>query len=807
MKKIYSMMLVAAAAMAFVSCQKQENFAPEVSTEEVVLTFASEKPAFDDETKTEWTGETIQWSAGDKISVAYTVAGTWQNANGNASGNAKIYQSNPISEAASVANFSVPTSFTGGTEGTHVFYAVYPALGDNNFPSAPVANISISPNQNPKANSFDSSADVMVGVSGEYDVRPNTNETISLMWDRLVAHAVITLKNINGLTAEESLKYITLTAQADANLVGQQEVDLIEKTVVKDNEAANILKLSADKLSVADGTVTFWACVLPETITSLTVEVETDKATYTREITGISKEFKKNARNILAVNMEEAVRVENAVDNNVTDVLTRATTGVTGTSYSSWEGKTLTSGAVYAGQSAGGNESIQLRSSNSNSGVISTTSGGYAKKVVVTWNSNTASGRTLNIYGSNTAYTNPTELYNNDTRGTLLGTIVCGTSVELDVEGDYEYIGMRSASGAMYLEKIEITWAPAAPKENYLEVSTNAIEVEADATSASFAVYSDLEWTASSDNASVSTEGNTVKVSFVANEETEEKTYTVTVSASGVEPQIVTITQAAVEPETPVFASLAELIAAIEPTTTATKVTVTLTDEEITGIYTTGSGYRNGVFLQVGGKEIEIYCYNVPTEWEVGGTVSGTLTECDWKLYNTTWELCPADWSELTYKAPAGSEPETPGTGGGDVGGTSYSLLWSDTETTSGYTSSESSITASDGSVWAIKGYLRNSTNQFIQLGKGGANYITTPVASAPITKITVTCGSSYYLTVCTTDGTELMNKQPGGGSADYDNVVEFDLSSYSYTQVKIISRRSSGTSNAAVYIQSVVVE
>ena len=506
--------------------------------------------------------------------------------------------------------------------------------------------------------------------------------------------------------------------------------------------------------------------------------------------------------------MEEAVRVENAVDNNVTDVLTRATTGVTGTSYSSWEGKTLTSGAVYAGQSAGGNESIQLRSSNSNSGVISTTSGGYAKKVVVTWNSNTASGRTLNIYGSNTAYTNPTELYNNDTRGTLLGTIVCGTSVELDVEGDYEYIGMRSASaGAMYLEKIEITWAPAAPKENYLEVSTNAIEVEADATSASFAVYSDLEWTASSDNASVSTEGNTVKVSFVANEETEEKTYTVTVSASGVEPQIVTITQAAVEPETPVFASLAELIAAIEPTTTATKVTVTLTDEEITGIYTTGSGYRNGVFLQVGGKEIEIYCYNVPTEWEVGGTVSGTLTECDWKLYNTTWELCPADWSELTYKAPAGSEPETPGTGGGDVGGTSYSLLWSDTETTSGYTSSESSITASDGSVWAIKGYLRNSTNQFIQLGKGGANYITTPVASAPITKITVTCGSSYYLTVCTTDGTELMNKQPGGGSADYDNVVEFDLSSYSYTQVKIISRRSSGTSNAAVYIQSVVVE
>lgn len=543
-------MLFAAAAMAFSACQKQE-IADSMTSEEVTLTFASEKPAFDDETKTEWTGETIQWSAGDKISVAYTVAGIWQNASGDADGNAKIYQSNPISEATTVAHFNVSTYFTGSTEGTHIFYAVYPALGNNNFPDAPVANISVSPYQNPKAESFDSSADVMVGISGEYDERPGTGETISLKWDRLVAHAVITLKNINGFTSGESLKYITLTAQADANLVGQQKVDLVEKTVVKDNDAANVLKLSADNLSIADGTFTFWACVLPETITSLTVEVETDKATYTREITGISKEFKKNARNTLAVKMNEAVRVEKAVDNNVTDVLTGETTGVTGSSYVSWEGKTLTSGAVYAGQSAGSYGSIQLRSDTSKgySGVISTTSGGTVKKVVVSWNSNTAPARTLNVYGSSSAYTSPSDLYNSTKQGTLLGTIVCGTSVELDVEGDYEYIGVRSASGAMYLDKIEITWTPAAPKENYLEVSTNLIEVEAEATIASFTVNSDLEWTATpSTGANVTTaeDGTTVNVSFETNKSTEEtKTYTVTVSAEGVESQVVTITQKA----------------------------------------------------------------------------------------------------------------------------------------------------------------------------------------------------------------------------------------------------------------------
>ena len=120
------------------------------------------------------------------------------------------------------------------------------------------------------------------------------------------------------------------------------------------------------------------------------------------------------------------------------------------------------------------------------------------------------------------------------------------------------------------------------------------------------------------------------------------------------------------EPETPTYASLADLVAAGQPTTAGTKVNVTLTDEKITDIYVTSSGYRNGVFLQVGDQEIEIYSRNVPEEWVVGGTISGTLNECDWKLYNTTWELCPADWSELTYKAPAGGstepeEPEQPG--------------------------------------------------------------------------------------------------------------------------------------------------
>ena len=142
----------------------------------------------------------------------------------------------------------------------------------------------------------------------------------------------------------------------------------------------------------------------------------------------------------------------------ITDQLDRELTGVTGTTYTSWEGKTSNSDAVYAGQSAGGNESIQLRSNSSSSGIITTASGGTVTNIAVTWHESTANGRTLNVYGSHSAYTSPTELYDENTQGTLLGTIVNGTSTELEITESYEYIGLRSNGGAMYLQEIDITW-------------------------------------------------------------------------------------------------------------------------------------------------------------------------------------------------------------------------------------------------------------------------------------------------------------------------------------------------------------
>ena len=166
-----------------------------------------------------------------------------------------------------------------------------------------------------------------------------------------------------------------------------------------------------------------------------------------------------------------------------TDILNRGWTGSTGGSYADWSDKTATSSAVYAGQSAGGNSSIQLRATNP-SGIVTTGSGGKAAKVVVTWNSNTADGRTLQVYGKNTAYSAATDLYNSSKQGTLLGTIVKGTSTELTINGDYEYIGLRSSSGAMYLSEIQITWAGegGTATETVLEDSSFRLQCGVDAS-------------------------------------------------------------------------------------------------------------------------------------------------------------------------------------------------------------------------------------------------------------------------------------------------------------------------------------
>lgn len=146
-----------------------------------------------------------------------------------------------------------------------------------------------------------------------------------------------------------------------------------------------------------------------------------------------------------------------STEGSLTDVLDYTFTGVSIGGYDNFSDKQAENGssAVYAGNCATYENAIQLRS-NSSSGIVSTISGGKLKKVTVDWGGDFP--RTLNIYGKNTAYTSAADLYDSSEQGTLLGTIVKGTSTELIIGGDYEYIGIRSNANTLLCNIISIEW-------------------------------------------------------------------------------------------------------------------------------------------------------------------------------------------------------------------------------------------------------------------------------------------------------------------------------------------------------------
>lgn len=138
----------------------------------------------------------------------------------------------------------------------------------------------------------------------------------------------------------------------------------------------------------------------------------------------------------------------------VTDVITASNLAATNTTYTDFSGVKLTSSAVYAGNSAKSSDGgIQMRSKNSNSGIVSTASGGKVKSVSITVESGS---NTVDIYGSNTAYTAASDLYNTSNQGTKIGSLTETGTVTF--EGDYAYVGIRSNNGAIYLTNVTIVW-------------------------------------------------------------------------------------------------------------------------------------------------------------------------------------------------------------------------------------------------------------------------------------------------------------------------------------------------------------
>lgn len=318
MKKIFIPFVIAATTFSFAACQKEVS-SPAIEDELVSLNFSSANPTT--KTVADAVNKTILWEKGDKISVAYTVNDIWQNATGDATADkpAKIYVSNGLDTGGETAVFNISASFKATTAGAHQFYSVYPSscvscVKSNEIKNAPSVTMTIPDVQTPVENSFDTAADLMIGKATKtYNSLSEAKaDAIPLLWQRIVSHADITLKGLQGLTENEVITTIVLTADADAKLVGERNVniqngDISVPTTIAN---ANILTINGTNLKVNNNNVEFWAAVMPATVKSLNIAVETNKATYTRNIESCNIEFKQNARKGLNVDMSKVERVE-----------------------------------------------------------------------------------------------------------------------------------------------------------------------------------------------------------------------------------------------------------------------------------------------------------------------------------------------------------------------------------------------------------------------------------------------------------------------------------------------------------------
>ena len=286
------LLFAAIAVLALAGCRKSISEVPVTG-----LVFTSESPA----TRTEWNGETIVWSTGDAISMAYSVSGQWVGPN--------LYPSQPLAQGGETARFTVPGNFPQNLTGAHHFYAVYPAVTETDFGDAPDVFTSIPEIQTPTAASYDPKADLLVGDSID-DYRSLPDYPVPLKWTRLVAHGDITLKN-PPLAPGENIKDIVLLAQNGAELTGDVILDLACPEDFATNGVPRVTVLP-DNLSIdTSGNLRFWISIFPTTITGLTVIIETDKATYFKNYDELSTTFTQNARSILRINMADATKMTN----------------------------------------------------------------------------------------------------------------------------------------------------------------------------------------------------------------------------------------------------------------------------------------------------------------------------------------------------------------------------------------------------------------------------------------------------------------------------------------------------------------
>lgn len=347
----------------------------------------------------------------------------------------------------------------GGGNGIWIYDALYPTPKEVSFGSERTQN----------GNNYNSKYDLMLGsATAEGADAGKTADGKDIVFNMTRQTAIAYFHLTSDL--DEEVVSAKLSVEGDGAYLSTSEVKANEDyakgyTFTKtEGVASKEINLTFTGEAPRSSNFKLWFNVLPTMYTKMTLTVETTNNTLT---------ISRNAPNMdeyVAGKLYKVVKKEIPADKwvkkggetpkptAIEDILTSALLAAENTAYKDFSNVKAVSNAIYSGNSATTDKTIQLRTKNNNSGIVTTASGGYAQKIFVVWNNKTLTGRTLNIYGKNTKYTSAADLYDTEKQGSLIGSIKYGETSELTINNDYQYIGIRSDDSALYLDSITITW-------------------------------------------------------------------------------------------------------------------------------------------------------------------------------------------------------------------------------------------------------------------------------------------------------------------------------------------------------------
>lgn len=306
MKRLFkSVMLFAAAAMAFTSCDK-EQIADDIQTgKQIRLTIVTDRPDAEAEegTRTELVGTSTYWLPTDQIGVSI------DNQKQVAFSNDNKEESTP------------KTSFSGQVSGTGevTVYSYYPYSSIDDKIAANGVKVLLPATQHPTATSFDGKADLFVGKQTKINL-DETQIIEGLQFKRLTGILKIVLvdKTEGQVLNGQSVSLLTF-ASSKADLAGRVYINLVDYTLgdlYYDKSNAVTADHSNGKYEI-DGKNGTFLCVYPQTLaggTTLTITAQTESYSINREIV-LEKDIVVNAGKIKPLNIninDEDVTLEEA---------------------------------------------------------------------------------------------------------------------------------------------------------------------------------------------------------------------------------------------------------------------------------------------------------------------------------------------------------------------------------------------------------------------------------------------------------------------------------------------------------------